>query len=101
VHVFLEDGRLVAGILVEADLADAKDVRPVEKLGDEGDDFAGEGDVLRLLGVDAQPGVMADAELRSPLRFELGEMAEVVAEALRRAAVEPGPKRRLRPRHAP
>ena len=39
--------------------------------------------------------VMRDAELRGALRLELGELAEVVAEALRAAAVEAGPERRL------
>ena len=42
VDVFLEDGGLVARVLVEADLADAEDVGPVEVLGDQGDDLARE-----------------------------------------------------------
>ena len=52
-------------------------------------------DVLRLLGVDAQPAVMLDAVLGRPLRLDLGELAEVVAKAIDRAAVEARPKRRL------
>ena len=55
VDVLLEDGRLVARVLVQADLADAEHVGLVEELGDDGDDLAREADVLGLLGVDAQP----------------------------------------------
>ena len=83
------------GVLVEADLADAEHVGLVEELGDDGDDFARQLDVLGFLGVDAQPGVMADAELGGPLRLDLGEMAEVIAKALGGAAIEPGPEGRL------
>ena len=54
----------------------------VEKLGDHGDDLARQLDVLGFLGVDAQPGVVLDAELRGPLRLDLGEVAEVIAKAL-------------------
>ena len=57
-------------------------------------------DVLGLLGVDAQPGVVADAELGGPFRLDLGEVAEVIAKALGRAAVEAGPEGRLAHRHA-
>ena len=95
VDVLLEDGRLVARVLVQADLADAEDVRPVEELGDQGDDLARQRDVLGLLGVDAQPAVVADAELGGPLRLDLGEVAEVIAEALGGAAIEAGPEGRL------
>ena len=52
-------------------------------------------DVLGLLGVDAQPGVVADAELRCTLRLDFGEVAEVIAKALGRAAIEAGPEGRL------
>ena len=71
------------GVLVQADLADAQHVRPLEKLGDHRDHFAREADVLRLLGVDAQPAVMLDVELRRPLRLVLGELAEVIVKAPR------------------
>ena len=43
---------------------------------------------------------MLDPVAAGPLRLELGELAEVVAEALDAAAVEPGPERRLAHRHA-
>ena len=62
VDVLLEDGRLVARVLVQADLADAQHVGLVEELGDHGDHLARQRDVLGLLGVDAQPGVVLDAE---------------------------------------
>ncbi len=82
-------------VLVQADLADAEHVGPIEELGDHGDHLAGQLDVLGLLGVDAQPGVMADAELGGPFRLDLGQVAEVVAEAVDGAAVEAGPEGRL------
>ena len=59
------------------------------------DHFARQADVLGLLGVDAQPGVVLDAVPGGPLRLELGELAEVVAKAVDAAAVEAGPERRL------
>ena len=61
VEVLQEDGRLVARVLVEADLADAQHAGPVEELGDHRDHLARQRDVLGLLGVDAQPAVMLDA----------------------------------------
>ena len=59
VEVLLKDGRLVGGVLVQPDLADAEHVRLLEELGDQRDDFARERDVLGFLGVDAQPGSSA------------------------------------------
>src|SRR5581483_26186 len=56
--------------------------------------------VLGLLGVDAEPGVVPDAELGGALRLELGQVAEVVAEAFGTAAVEAGPEGRLADGHA-
>ena len=94
-QVLAEDGRLVLRVLVEADLADAEHAGLVEELGDHRDDFARERDVLRFLGVDAQPGVMLDAAPAGALRLELGELPEVVAEAVDAAAIEPGPEGRL------
>ena len=100
IDVFLEDGGLVARVLVEADFADAEDVGLVEEFGDEGDHFARQGDVFGLLGVDAEPAVVADAEQGGAFRLDFGEVAEVVAEALGGAAVEPGPEGRLADRRA-
>src|SRR4029077_1525095 len=51
--------------------------------------------VLGLLGVDANPGEMADAVGGRPAGLEISELAEVVAEAVGAGAIEPGPKRRL------
>ena len=97
----VEDLELVARVLVEADLADPEHALAREELRDELDDLAREDRVLRLLRIDAEPGVVADAVLRRPLRLEVGELAEVVVEALRTRAVVPRPERRLRDRHAP
>jgi len=93
--VFLEDDRLIAGVLVQTDFANAQDVGPIEELRNEGDDLARQADVLGLLGVDAQPGVVLDAELGGAFGLELGQMAEVVAEPFGGAAIETGPERRL------
>ena len=46
VEVLVEDGGLVAGVLVQADLADPQNIRLVQKLGDHGDDLARERDVF-------------------------------------------------------
>ena len=40
VDMLEEDGGFVPGVLVESDFSDTQDVRPVEELGDHGDDFA-------------------------------------------------------------
>src|SRR5262249_33509686 len=77
-----------------------KDVGLVEELRDHLDDIARQRDILRFLGVDAEPGVVANAELRGPLGFNLSEMSEVVAEAFSRAAIEARPARQLRNRQA-
>jgi hypothetical protein len=81
VEVLLEDRRLVGGVLVQADLADAEHVGASRNSG-MSDDLARQRDVLGLLGVDAEPRSSADAVERRPLRLDLGEVAEVVAEAL-------------------
>src|SRR5262249_40391898 len=59
-----------------------------------------ETDILSLFGVDAQPAEVLQAVLCRPLWLDLGELAEVIAKAINRAAVEAGPKRRLAHRHA-
>ena len=90
--VLLEDGEFVAGVLVEADLADAEHGGAVEELGDDRHDLAGEAGVVGFLRVDAEPAEVRDAELGGALRFVVGELAEVVVEALGRGAVEAGPE---------
>ena len=83
------------GVLVQADLADAQHAGRVEELGDHGDHLARQADVLGLLGVDAQPGVMPHAVPAGPLGLELGQLAEVIAKAVDGAAIEAGPEGRL------
>ena len=48
--------------------------------------------ILRFLGIDAEPAVMANAKLRRPFRFDFGEMAKIIAKPMHRAAIKPGPK---------
>src|SRR5262249_50814225 len=95
-----EDRRLVLRVLVQPDLADAQDARMVEELGDHLDDLPRELDVLRLLGIDAEPGAVLDLVEPRPVPFELDELAEVIPEPLRTRAVEPRPERRLAHQHA-
>ncbi len=90
--VFLEDEDFVAGILVETDFSDAEHVGFLEELGDDGEDFSGEGDVFGLFGVDAEPGEMREPELGGAFGFVVGELAEIVAETFDAASVEAGPE---------
>src|SRR5262249_25499346 len=60
--------------------------------GNQGDDFPGELHVLGFLGVDAQPGEMRQTEFGGALRFVIGELAEVIVEAFRPAAIVARPK---------
>jgi hypothetical protein len=95
VDVFEEDGRLVLRVLVQADLADPQDAGVIEELGDHLDDLARQPDVLGLLRVDAEPGMMRDLVEPRAVPLELDELAEVVAEPLGPRTVEPRPERRL------
>ncbi len=91
---------LVARDAVQADLADAEHGRPVEELRDALQHLARQLAVVRFLRVHRHPGVVLDAVLRGALRLELGELAEVVLEAVGVAAVPAGPERRLGDRDA-
>src|SRR3954451_19283798 len=93
--MLLENGRLIECVLVEANLTDAEHVRPIKVVGNDGNDLARQTDVLRLLGVDAEPAIVPNAELRGPLRLDLDKVPEVIAKPFRRATVEPGPECRL------
>ena len=55
----------------------------------------GEGNVFGFLRVDAEPGVMLEAEFGGALGFVFGELEEVIVEAIRAAAVEAGPESRF------
>ena len=54
----------------------------VEVARDPAQHLARERAVLALLGVQAQPGVVRDAVCGGALRLEVGELAEVVLEAV-------------------
>ena len=79
-HMLLEDFGLVGGVFVEADFADAQDRGAAEESGDFGEDFAGFAEVFGLLGIQADPAVMLDAELCGTLRLGLGKLAVIVDE---------------------
>ncbi len=96
----MEDGRLVARVLVQPDLADPKHAGPVEELGDHGDHLARQSDVLGLLGIDAQPRVVRDAVGGGAAGLVVGQLAEVVAESLHARPIEARPERRLADHHA-
>ena len=96
INLLLENGRFIGRVLVKADLTDAKNAGPIEKLRDGGDHLARQRNVLSLLGVDAQPAHVVDTELGGTRRLDLREMTKVVDESLYRAAIEPRPKRRFR-----
>ena len=101
VVLLFKNGRLVERVLVEADLADPEHVRLVEKLGDEGNHFAGERNVFGFLGVDAEPGEVLNARPTGALGFEIGQLPEVVAKRFGAAAIEPGPEGRFTEGDAP
>jgi len=100
VDLLFKDGQFVAAVFVQADLADSEHVRLVEERGDQLHDFPCERGVFRLLGVDAEPTVVGDAELGRPLRFDLGQLAEVIVKPVGAGAIEPGPESRLGHRDA-
>src|SRR5262245_35607292 len=94
-NLLTKDNRLVAGVLIKANFADAENVRLVEEFREQGDYFAAERYILSLFGINAHPCVVLDTVIGSAFRFELGKVAKVIAEALSRAAIESSPKRRL------
>src|SRR5581483_548275 len=101
IDMALENGQFVAGILVQANLPNAKDCRTIQKLRDEIDDFIGESHVLGLLWIDAEPAIMEQAIFRGALRLEIRQLPEIIVEALRTAAIESGPESRFANRRAP
>lgn len=92
VELFLEDGEFVGGVEVEADFADADDGGFAEEMGDLGEDFAAEGEVVGLFGVHGDPAEMADAVLSGAGGFELADLVEVVEEGAGVLAVETRPE---------
>ena len=98
--VVLERRQLVARVAVQPDLADAQHVGPVQEPRNSGEDLPAQLTVLTLLRIETEPGVVADAESGGPGRLELGQLSEVVLEAVGRAAVPPGPEGGLRQRDA-
>ena len=91
--VLLEDLELVARVAIEADLADAENVGLSQKFRDHREDIRREGEVFGFLGVDAQPGEMREEKFRGAGRLVLGDLAEIIAKTVNRAAIKAGPKR--------
>ena len=58
VDVLFENCHLVSRIPIQADLADAEHVWLVQKFRNNGKDLASQRQILRFLGVDAQPAIM-------------------------------------------
>ena len=63
-----------------------------EELGDERHHLAGETGIVGFLRVDAEPGVMGDAEFGRALRLVIGELAEVVVETSAEERSKPAQK---------
>ena len=82
---------LVARDAVHADLADAEHRRALEILRNPTQHLDRDLPIVRLLRVHADPRVVLHAVLRRALRLELGQLLEVVLEAVGRAAIPPGP----------
>lgn len=95
IEMLHENRGFVAGVFVEPDLTDSEHPRSVEELGDHGDDFPRQGDIFRFLGVNAEPSVVLNTELGRPLRFELSQLAEIIAKTLDAPSIEAGPERRF------
>ncbi len=57
-------------------------VGPVEELGDDGQHFLRQREVLGLLRIEAEPRIVRQAVTRGPLRLVLGELAKVIVKAL-------------------
>ena len=86
---------LVARDAIEADLADAKHRRMIEKLRYPLEHFLRQRPIVGFLRIHRHPRVVLDVKLRSALRLEVGELAEVVLEPVGVAAIPPRPERRL------
>ena len=91
-EVRVENLKFIARVLVQSDFTDAQHRLALQELWNERDDFARKHWVFRFFRINAEPCVMANAVLRSALRFEVGELAEVIEEALRRRAIVSRPK---------
>ena len=95
VHVHFQHLHFIARIFVQPDFANPEHVGFVEEFGDQRDDVRGQFDVLGFLRVNAQPGEMRQSELRGAIRLMLGQLAEVIVEAVGGRTVKAGPERRL------
>src|SRR5437016_7662156 len=95
IHMQFEDLNLIARILIQSNLADAKHVVRAEEFRNESQNFFGQFYILRLLGINAKPAKMGQTKFGSSLRLMLGELTEIIIEAGGGTAVEPGPERLL------
>ena len=95
IDVVFEDLELVARVAVEPDFTDAEHVGLGQKFRDHRQHIGREREVFGFLRVDAEPGKMRQEKLRRARRLVVGQLAEVIAKSIRRAAVKSRPKRRL------
>src|SRR5438874_11732624 len=77
-HVQFQHFEFIAGIFVQADFANAQDVRAIKKLRNECDDLASQRDVFGFLRVNAKPAEMWQSKFGRSLRLMLSELGEVI-----------------------
>src|SRR4051812_13047356 len=95
VDMHFQNFYFVPGIFIQADFTDSQDVGTIQKFRDDGDNILGEFYIFGFLGIDAEPREMWEPEFRGAFGLMLGQLTEIVAEAIDGAAVEPGPESRF------
>src|SRR5262245_21841087 len=94
-ELLVERRDLVASDPIQSDFADPQNSRAVEEFRNARQHFARQRPVIGFFGIHCDPAVVLNAVLRGAPRLELGELAEVVLEAVGRTAVPAGPECRL------
>src|ERR1700677_1420825 len=87
--------QFVPAVLVQPDFPNPQNIRPLQKFRDNFHDLLRQPNILSLLRIDAQPGIMSQPEFRRPFRLMFRQLPEVIIKPIHRTPVEPGPKRRF------
>ena len=95
IYVHFQDFQFIAGIFVQANLADAQDIPSLQELGNDRNDFFRELYIFGFFGIDAQPRKMRKAELCRPLWLMLGQLTKIIMKSIDGTAIESRPKRGL------